>query len=197
MEEKEKELWEQYNKDRSIINRNALVNYYHEYVNFIAYKTSLKIPIEQDDCYQYAIFGLMQAIDRYDHTKNDNFKAFANQRTKGAILDGYVKEFKLKSNYKATFVSYNSLVDDDKNNWDEDHLDCMISEEYDQTEYKDLLKFICGRMSGREVYIVYLRIIKEKTFDEIAEIIGLAQSRICQLWKSNILPVLQTRYKCA
>ncbi len=41
-----------------------------------------------DDLFQYGIFGLIDAIERYDAHKGAKFETFAVYRIKGAILDG-------------------------------------------------------------------------------------------------------------
>ncbi|WP_249323100.1 sigma-70 family RNA polymerase sigma factor [Wansuia hejianensis] len=42
---------------------------------------------DQDDLISMGIMGLMDAIDKYDHSKNVPFEAYANLRIKGAIID--------------------------------------------------------------------------------------------------------------
>ena len=43
--------------------------------------------VEYDDLVGYGIFGLIDAIDKYDYGKNVKFETYASLRIRGAILD--------------------------------------------------------------------------------------------------------------
>ena len=43
--------------------------------------------VEYDDLVGYGIFGLIDAIDKFDYGKNVKFETYASLRIRGAILD--------------------------------------------------------------------------------------------------------------
>ena len=43
--------------------------------------------VDYDDLVSYGIFGLIDAIDKFDLTKNVKFETYASLRIRGAILD--------------------------------------------------------------------------------------------------------------
>ena len=69
-------------KDHIVIEHTALIRYI---VNRIAVR--LPSHIDLDDLNNTGVIGLMDAIDKYDPSKNCKFKTYAEFRIKGAILD--------------------------------------------------------------------------------------------------------------
>lgn len=63
-------------------------------VHKIANKIYSNLPshVIRDDLYGYGIFGLLEAIDRYNPEQGVPFAAYAGIRIKGAIIDGIRKE---------------------------------------------------------------------------------------------------------
>ena len=58
-------------------------------VRYIVNRIAVRLPshIDLDDLHNTGIIGLMDAIEKYDHSKNCKFKTYAEFRIKGAILD--------------------------------------------------------------------------------------------------------------
>ena len=69
-------------KEEIILEHNSLVRYI---VNRIAVR--LPSHIDLDDLHSTGVIGLMDAIDKYDPSKNCKFKTYVEFRVKGAILD--------------------------------------------------------------------------------------------------------------
>jgi RNA polymerase sigma factor for flagellar operon FliA len=69
-----------------------LVKKYSGLVRSVAFSISKRNTqasiLSVDDLFQYGIFGLIDAIERYDAHKGAKFETFALYRIKGAILDG-------------------------------------------------------------------------------------------------------------
>lgn len=59
-------------------------------VKFIAHRIGARLPahVEVDDLIHSGILGLMDAIKKFEPGRNVKFKTYAEQRIKGAILDG-------------------------------------------------------------------------------------------------------------
>ena len=69
--------------------KDKLVMEYAPLIKFIARKISLRLPsnIELDDLISSGIIGLMDAIEKYDPTRDNKFRTYAEFRIRGAILD--------------------------------------------------------------------------------------------------------------
>ena len=70
--------------------RNEVVEQYLGLVRRIAQRIAMRLPptVDVDDLVSDGVIGLIDAVDKYDATKNDNFKKYAQIRIQGAILDG-------------------------------------------------------------------------------------------------------------
>lgn len=82
-------LWKEYEADRSIVNRNNLVEAYAPLVHKIANNTSSKLAthVEHDDIVSYATLGIIQAIEKFDPSLNVKFTTYAYRRVFGSIID--------------------------------------------------------------------------------------------------------------
>ena len=82
-------LWEQYAKKPTQELREKLILEYAQLVKIIAGRMSVYLGynVEYDDLVGYGIFGLIDAIDKFDYVKGVKFETYASLRIKGAILD--------------------------------------------------------------------------------------------------------------
>lgn len=69
--------------------RDRLVVEYAPLIKYIAQKIAARLPtnIELDDLMSSGVIGLMDAIEKYDATRDNKFKTYAEFRIRGAILD--------------------------------------------------------------------------------------------------------------
>ena len=69
--------------------KDKLVLEYAPLIKFIAQKIAVRLPsnIELDDLISSGVIGLMDAIDKYDPSRDNKFKTYAEFRIRGAILD--------------------------------------------------------------------------------------------------------------
>lgn len=69
--------------------RERLVLEYASLIKYIAQKIAARLPanIELDDLISSGVIGLMDAIDKYDASRDNKFKTYAEFRIRGAILD--------------------------------------------------------------------------------------------------------------
>jgi RNA polymerase sigma factor FliA len=69
--------------------RDQIILDYSPLVRFVAHKIAIKTPpnIEFDDLISSGVIGLIDAIEKYDPTRNNKFKTYAEFRIRGAILD--------------------------------------------------------------------------------------------------------------
>lgn len=82
-------LWEEYGKGRTPELREKLILEYAPLVKLVAGRLSMYLGynVEYDDLVSYGIFGLIDAIDKYDSMKEVKFETYASLRIRGAILD--------------------------------------------------------------------------------------------------------------
>ena len=84
-----KELWRRYKDEEDMSARERLVVAYSPLVKFVAGRTGARLPshVEQTDLISYGMFGLIEAMDRFDPRRRIRFETFAMQRIRGAIID--------------------------------------------------------------------------------------------------------------
>ncbi|HSH23674.1 MAG TPA: RNA polymerase sigma factor WhiG [Acidimicrobiales bacterium] len=82
-------LWKEYKDTQSRDARDGLILHYSPLVKYVAGRVSVGLPqnIEQSDLVSYGIFGLIDAIDKFDIGRNIKFETYAIARIKGAIID--------------------------------------------------------------------------------------------------------------
>ena len=85
-EEADQEPPEPFDRD----NREQIIKDYVPLVKFVAHRIASRLPshVELDDLINSGILGLMDAIEKFEPTRNIKFKTYAELRIKGAILDG-------------------------------------------------------------------------------------------------------------
>jgi RNA polymerase sigma factor for flagellar operon FliA len=85
----EDSLWLRYRKTRDPAIRESFIKQYAPLVKYVAGKVAMGMPhnVEFDDLVGFGIFGLIDAIDKYDPEKNVKFKTYAVTRIRGAIFD--------------------------------------------------------------------------------------------------------------
>jgi RNA polymerase sigma factor for flagellar operon FliA len=83
------ELWAQFKDTGSAKAREGLILHYSPLVKFVAGRMGVGLPrnVEQADLVSYGIFGLIDAIDKFDLERGFKFETYAVNRIKGAILD--------------------------------------------------------------------------------------------------------------
>jgi RNA polymerase sigma factor for flagellar operon FliA len=88
-EKSEDELWRLYRKTKDPEIRDALVKQYAPLVKYVAGKVAVGMPnnVEFDDLVGYGVFGLFDAIEKFDPEKHVKFKTYAVTRIRGAIFD--------------------------------------------------------------------------------------------------------------
>jgi len=74
-------------------NQNKIITEYSPLIKFIAGKVVAKsrYNLELDEMVSYGVLGLIDAIKKFDNTRDNQFKTYAEYRIKGAMLD-YMRE---------------------------------------------------------------------------------------------------------
>ena len=84
-----KKLLEEYAKTKSPETREQIILEYAPLVKVVAGRLSMYLGynVEYEDLVNYGIFGLIDAIDKFDCLKDVKFETYASLRIRGAILD--------------------------------------------------------------------------------------------------------------
>ena len=90
MNEKDKQkLWDRYKKKPTPELREQIIIEYAPLVKVVAGRMNMYLGknVEFDDLCGYGVFGLIDAIDRFDTAQGVKFETYASLRIRGAILD--------------------------------------------------------------------------------------------------------------
>jgi len=85
----ETELWKEYKSSRNMEIRSYLVEKYSPLVKHVAGRIAVGMPqnVEFDDLVSYGVFGLLDAIEKFDPVREIKFKTYAMTRIRGSIFD--------------------------------------------------------------------------------------------------------------
>jgi RNA polymerase sigma factor for flagellar operon FliA len=239
-------LWGEYKSSDSREARDKLIVHYSPLVKYVAGRVSVGLPqnIEQADLVSYGIFGLIDAIDKFDTDRNIKFETYAIARIKGAIIDelrsidwvprsvrakarsvekAYATlEASLlrtptdaevaaemgigESELHAIFnqISFVGLVALDEmlsggERGESTTLGDTIPDKgegpvavFEVEEMKQILAGAINRLGDREKVVLTLYYYEGLTLAEIGEVLGVTESRVCQI---HTKAVLQLRSK--
>lgn len=230
-------IWNDYRVGGSEKARERLILHYAPLVKYVASRVATGLPgsIEQADLVSYGMFGLIDALDRFDLGRGIKFETYAIPRIKGAIMDelralDWVPRsvrFKAREVDKAyqevearekraphetevaeqlgisvpdlhdvvTQISFVSVMALDEvlstgtdraeglslldTVADSSQLDPAAGME-DQ-ELRSLLSAAINDLSEREKMVLTLYYFEGMTLSEIGEILGVTESRVCQI----------------
>lgn len=82
-------VWEAYKSSGDPQARDKLIVHYSPLVKYVAGRVATGLPasIEQADLVSYGIFGLIDAIEKFELGRQIKFETYAISRIKGAIID--------------------------------------------------------------------------------------------------------------
>lgn len=82
-------LWRDYKQDADPELRDQLILHYSPLVKYVAGRVGVGLPsnIDQSDLVSYGIFGLIDAIEKFDLERAIKFETYAISRIRGAIID--------------------------------------------------------------------------------------------------------------
>src|SRR6476469_2435926 len=83
------ELWREFKASGDAALRERLILHYSPLVKYVAGRVGVGLPpnIEQADLVSYGIFGLIDAIEKFDLERAIKFETYAISRIRGAIID--------------------------------------------------------------------------------------------------------------
>ena len=83
------EIWARYKETATQADRDQLIVYYAPLVKYVASRIAAGLPqsVDQADLVSYGMFGLIDAITKFDPERGFKFETYAISRVKGAVLD--------------------------------------------------------------------------------------------------------------
>ena len=82
-------LWERFKSSADADARERLILHYSPLVKYVAGRVGSGLPrsVDQNDLASYGLFGLIDAIDKFELERGFKFETYAIPRIKGAIID--------------------------------------------------------------------------------------------------------------
>jgi len=83
------EIWREYRQSRDAELKNEIVLAHLPLVKYLAGRLAVKLPsfIGQEDLESYGVFGLLEAVEKFNPDLGVSFKAYAYNRIRGAMID--------------------------------------------------------------------------------------------------------------
>src|SRR6478736_4421266 len=237
------ELWQQYKERSTAEARERLILHYSPLVKFVAGRVAAGLPqnIEQSDLVSYGIFGLIDAIDKFDPGRGFKFETYAISRIKGAIIDELRSIDRVPPTVRAKARTIERAISKLENELKRSPEDAEVAAQLDMTEgelagvlsqisftglvalddllaasgsdrttgttvadtisdgahdpvhafevdeMKHLLADAINRMPDRERLVLTLYYYEGLTLAEIGGLLGVTESRVCQIHAKSIL----------
>jgi RNA polymerase sigma factor for flagellar operon FliA len=230
------ELWVEFKRSASAAARERLILHYAPLVKYVASRVATGLPasVEQADLVSYGMFGLIDALEKFEPARGNKFETYAIPRIKGAIIaelramDWVPRSvrFKAREIEKAHSDLESMLKRAPTEREMAERLGVSMSELHDVTsqisfvsvlaldgllwvgsdrgeqvslldtladrggdiatglegqETRGLLAAAINSLSEREKIVVTLYYFEGLTLNEIGEILGVTESRICQI----------------
>src|SRR5688572_9533825 len=235
------ELWKDYVAGRDSALRDRLILHYAPLVKYVAGRVGSGLPahVEQADLVSYGTFGLIDAITRFEPTREVKFESYAMARIRGAIIDELrstdwiprsvrmkARQFEravadLEAKFQRTpteeeiaqvmemevedvrkflgqlslvnVVTLDELLTDDDGGaprlgdtlQDSSALDPQAMAEHG--EARQLLARAVEQLPEREKVVVSLYYFEGLTLADIGRVLGVTESRICQMHTKAVL----------
>lgn len=238
------DLWSEYKTSGSAASRDVLIVHYSPLVKFVAGRVAVGLPqnVEQSDLVSYGMFGLIDAIDKFEPERGFKFETYAISRIKGAILDELrsidwvprsvrAKVRQIEKAYAKLEARHHRPPSDEELSselrWSDDQLQQALMQistvvvsaldeilsvgggdrgeaitlgdtiadnstqgpmgAFEVTETRQLLAQAINGLPEREKIVLTLYYYESLTLQEIGRVLGVTESRICQIHTKAVL----------
>jgi RNA polymerase sigma factor for flagellar operon FliA len=234
-------FWERFKKNGDQQAREGLILHYSPLIKFVAGRLGVGLPrsVEQSDLISYGMFGLIDAIDKFDLDREIKFETYAVNRIRGAILDELraldwvprsvrarareiqrsLDELEHRLKRSATeeelaehmgiavptlqtqlgeiaglgFVALDELLDPGERS--SATIGDLLSdarvgapgESFEKQETRYFLSDAINRLPERERLVITLYYYEGLTLAEIGGVLGVTESRICQIHTKSVM----------
>ncbi|HUO45374.1 MAG TPA: FliA/WhiG family RNA polymerase sigma factor [Acidimicrobiia bacterium] len=232
-------LWESFKATGDERAREALILQYSPLVKFVAGRVGVGLPrnVDQADLVSNGVFGLIDAIDKFEPERGFKFETYAINRIKGSILDGLraldwvprsvrsrareiersMSELEHRlhrtpsdeelathmstgvENVRSTLaemsnlgmVALDELVGPDSGSAMGDFIadprGLGPEAAFQAEETRHILSDAINRLPDRERLVITLYYFEGLTLAEIGDVLGVTESRICQIHAKSVL----------
>jgi RNA polymerase sigma factor FliA len=82
-------MWSRFKRDGAMDARDILLIHYSPLVKYVASRVATGLPasVEQADLMSYGMFGLIDALEKFDPARSIKFETYAIPRIRGSIID--------------------------------------------------------------------------------------------------------------
>lgn len=233
-------LWQAFGEHRDQELRDRLVLHYAPLVKYVAGRVGTGLPshVEVSDLIQSGIFGLVDAIEKFEPERGLKFETYAMQRIRGAILDDLRAQDwvprsvrsrardveraleRLEAKYQRTatdaelaaeldlsveelrelfaqlqmtsvvalddLIGFGSTTASLAETLPDDRAEDPIATLVDRDSRRQLAEAV-ERLSERDRVVVTLYYFENLTLAEIGKVLGVTESRVCQLHTRAVL----------
>lgn len=184
------ELWKQYGKSRSIVDRNRLFLHYQHVLDQWAESFERRLVknfrADLDDLKNAGAVAMIRAIESFNQSRGTTFEQYAWRRVQGGMMD-YLRSWGKRGQPAIVVTSLDKPYDGGGC-----LCDFLAGRANLANEVLMELESINKRLPSRHRTIMELR-AKGHTLDEIGRKMGYTQSRISQLYKEGILILREFR----
>jgi RNA polymerase sigma factor FliA len=233
-------LWKAYGRDRNATLRDRLVLHYAPLVKYVAGRVGTGLPAHIDiaDLVQSGVFGLWDAIDRFEPERGLKFETYAMQRIRGAILDELRAQDWVPRSVRSRAREVERALERLESRLQRSATDVEVAEElgitvadlrelyaqlqltsvvaldeliavgcggtslaetlpddtvvepgafFDSIESRRLLAEAVSQLTDRDRVVVSLYYFENLTLAEIGRVLGVTESRVCQLHTRAVL----------
>jgi len=235
------EHWERFKDSGDERAREGLILHFSPLVKFVAGRLGVGLPrsVEQSDLISYGMFGLIDAIDKFEPERNIKFETYAVNRIRGAILDELRALDWVPRSVRARAREIQRSLDELEHNLKRsateeelaEHMDLSVAilqdqlgeiaglgfvaldelldpterasatigdllsdarmgtpgESFEKQETRYFLSDAINRLPERERLVVTLYYYEGLTLAEIGLVLGVTESRICQIHTKSVM----------
>ena len=228
------ELWVRYFEEGDPAVREQLILQYAPLVKYVMGRLAISLPaiLDYEDILSFGTIGLIEAVERFDHTKGVKFETYAISRIRGAIIDALRSRDRLPRSVRQKARNANEAIlrltnelgrdptDEEvaaamgiapdayrqaqvEASWITVSLDTLgmsdgeddtggamsvadpdgedFSADLERQELVGDLALAIRDLPDREQLILSLYYKEELTMREVSEVLGISESRVCQL----------------
>lgn len=238
------QVWKDYAASRDQGMRNEIVLHYSDLVKFTAIRMRglYKNYAQLDDIVNHGMIALIDAVEKFDITRDIKFETFASIKVRGSVID-YIRsqdwvprrlrkqagdleqvnsrlhaelgrqptnkeiaaemdisveqlDKVMEQSYNFNLLSYEDVIWQQASSMGEEPatngLDDLPEGRLMEQELRQQLAVSLDKLNERERTVVSLYYYEELKLREIAEVLGVSESRVCQIHSAAIVKMQKT-----